>query len=441
MAESSLDAPTRHIIDWQNPEYYDETAIEAELDRVFDICHGCRRCFNLCESFPILFDMIDESPTGELDSVDKSSYGKVVEACTLCDMCFMTKCPYVPPHEFDLDFPHLMLRVRALENREGKTPFTVKQLAKTERNGKLAQPVAGLANAVSSRKDKIGRALLESFTGIDKEVELPKYCSKTLTQRMKTAPAPNRQAPAFGRKAVLFATCIGEYNLPEIGEAAMKVMAHNGVEVAVFNPGCCGMPNLEHGDIAAVAKSAETIAPQFLEWIDKGYTPVVSTASCGLMMKFEWPLILPDNKDVQRLSAAIRDVNQYLLEIADEEGLAEGMEPLDGGITVHMACHSRAQNMGPKAVQLMRKIPKTKVGLVDRCSGHGGTFGVMKATRPYAKKTARYALRELKKQQFEYLCSDCPLACKQLNQERLGEKTEPPPPLHPVQLLAKSYGL
>ena len=132
--EGSTEAPTRHPLDWQSDEFYDKQAIEAEMERVFDICHGCRRCFNLCESFPLLFDMIDESETGELDSVDKGEYKKVVDACTLCDMCFMTKCPYVPPHEFNLDFPHLMLRHRAAEFKEHGAPFTLAQLAQTDQD-------------------------------------------------------------------------------------------------------------------------------------------------------------------------------------------------------------------------------------------------------------------------------------------------------------------
>jgi glycerol-3-phosphate dehydrogenase subunit C len=441
MAEGSLQAPTRHKINWQDPLFYDQAAIDMELERVFDICHGCRRCFNLCESFPILFDLIDESPTGELDSVPTSQYAKVIDACTLCDMCFLTKCPYVPPHEFDLDFPHLMLRARAAAHKNGQTPFTVRQLAETERNGKLARPVAGLANALSSRKDKAGRTMLEAATGIDRDVELPKYCGKTLTARCKDPLAPNQEAPGFGRKVKLFASCIGQYNLPEIGEAALKVLAHNGVAAKVFNPGCCGMPYLEHGDIERVAKQAAQIAAAFAPVIDAGLTPVATTASCALMMKFEWPLILPENADVIRLSEHLQDINQYLVALAADEGLADGLQALEGGISVHMACHSRAQNMGPKAAELLKNIPDTEVDVVERCSGHGGTFGVMKATRKFARKTARYAVRDLKKQDHAFLCSDCPLACKHLNQEIETPKNPAPPPLHPVQLLARAYGL
>ena len=149
MSEGSLKAPIRHPVDWQNPDFFDEEKLDAELRRVFDLCHGCRRCFNLCDSFPRLFDMIDATESGELHDVGSDQFKPVVDACTLCDLCFMTKCPYVPPHDFDLDFPHLMLRYRAIEHRRGKKPLAVRELTKTDRNGKLAALAAPIANWAS----------------------------------------------------------------------------------------------------------------------------------------------------------------------------------------------------------------------------------------------------------------------------------------------------
>src|SRR3984893_7566665 len=175
MREGGLDAPTRHVIPWEDPDFFDRAKTEAEMRRIFDICHGCRRCFNLCDSFPRLFDLIDESKTGELDSVASKDFARVVDACTLCDMCFMTKCPYVPPHEFNLDFPHLMLRYRAAEARRGEVPFTTRVLTKTDRNGKLGSFVAPLANWATKRGNGMTRPLLETVTGIAREAELPHY--------------------------------------------------------------------------------------------------------------------------------------------------------------------------------------------------------------------------------------------------------------------------
>src|SRR5262245_45240407 len=186
MREGSLEAPTRHPLAWTSDDFYDEASLDAEMRRVFDICHGCRRCFNLCDSFPKLFDMVDESPTGEIDGVDKADFAKVADACTLCDMCFLTKCPYVPPHEFDLDFPHLILRYRAAKRRAGEREFVREQLGETDRNGKLAKPIAGLANWATARENTPLRKLMEAIAGIDAEAELPKYHSKTATDRLKS---------------------------------------------------------------------------------------------------------------------------------------------------------------------------------------------------------------------------------------------------------------
>ena len=443
--EGSLDAPFRHPIDWRDPAFYDQGAIEAEMERVFDICHTCRRCFNLCDSFPILFDLVDESATGELDGVAKTDYKKVVDACTLCDMCFMTKCPYVPPHEFNVDFPHLMLRHRAAERKQKGGEFVREQLGRTDRNGKLAKPVAGLANWMTSLDNKPARWAMETLAGIDREAELPRYHGKTAEDLCRTPAAPNPQGPAFGmRKAALYATCFVDYNTPSTATAAMAVLAHLGVEARLDYPACCGMPQLEAGDIADVARRAQQVAAHFAPLIEQGFDIVALTASCGLMMKFEWPLILPENDAVKRLAAATRDISEYVVAIAKAEGLTPGLQPVPGGVAVHHACHARAQNMGAKSAELLRLIPDTKVDLIERCSGHGGTFGVMKDTRPMAVKVGKPAAKLVAQKNDETLCSDCPLACKHLGQLLTAELTEgaaPPVQAHPIEVFARAYGL
>ena len=403
MKEGSLDAPIRHPLDWHSEEFYDREALDAEARRQMDVCHGCRRCFNLCDSFPRLFDLIDESETGELDSVDSKDFAPVIEGCTLCDMCFMTKCPYVPPHEFNLDFPHLMLRYRAVELKEkGKPPFVQNQLAQMDRNGKLAAPVAPLANWGSSRNNKLTRPVMQATLGIDKNAELPKFVGKTFMKRAAEgladgSLAPNPAGPAKDRQAVLFATCAVNYNNPGVGEAAAKVLSHLGVDVSTDYPGCCGMPFLEQGNIAKVAEQAKKIAENFRPLIDAGKDIITLTASCGLMFKFEWPLILPDDENVKALSAATRDITEYIVDIANNEGLVDGLSPLEGGVSVHLACHARAQNMGPKAADLLRLIPDAEIDVIERCSGHGGTFGVLKETHHLAVKVGKPVMRKVAK--------------------------------------------
>jgi glycerol-3-phosphate dehydrogenase subunit C len=449
--EGSLDAPTRHPLEWQDPAFYDARQIDDELRRVFDICHGCRRCFNLCDSFPRLFDLIDDSESGELDSVSSKDFAPVVEACTLCDMCYMTKCPYVPPHEFNLDFPHLMLRARAAEAKSKGVPFVQGQLAKMDRNGKLAGPVSGLANWGSKRSNKLTRPALEKVAGIDARAELPKFNGKTFMMRAKAEDEAgtlvvNTSAPAFGRKVAIFATCFVNYNNPDVGEATRKVLALNGVETRPVYPGCCGMPHLEGGNIEKVAEQARKVSADLKQLIDEGYDILALTASCGLMLKFEWALILPDDENVKAVSQATFDVDEYVVDIAKKEGLAPGLKPVEGGVTAHLACHARAQNMGPKSAEMMRLIPETKVDVVERCSGHGGTFGVMKDTFDLAMKVGKTAARNVSKAENKYVTSDCPLAAKHLVHEietLNGGATDKslPTAQHPIEIVARAYGL
>lgn len=447
MREGSLEAPIRHPLDWKNPDFYDEAKLDEELRRVFDVCHGCRRCFNLCDSFPRLFDLIDESESGELDTVDSKDFKPVVDACTLCDMCFMVKCPYVPPHEFDLDFPHLMLRYRAVEHQKGLTSNMDQQLTETDRNGKLAGLAPGIANWASDRKNDLTRPLMEKVAGIHKDAELPKFAGKTFTKRAKSNPPfVNSDAPGAKRKAVLYATCFANYNDPEIGTAAQAVLAHNGVETEVVYPECCGMPQLEHGDIDRVANKAKNVAKTLKPYIEQGYDIVAMVPSCALMLKFEWPLLVPDDEDVKTLAQASFDISEYVMQIAKKEGLVEGMKPLDGGVSVHISCHARAQNMGQKAAEMMKLLPETPLKVVERCSGHGGAWGVRKENFDTAVKVGRPVYRQMANNgQSKYIVSECPLAGSHIAQGLEGQtKDDASPPEtipHPIVLIAKSYGL
>jgi glycerol-3-phosphate dehydrogenase subunit C len=445
MSEGSLEAPTRHPIAWNDPDFYDEAKLDAELRRVFDICHGCRRCFNLCDSFPRLFDLIDESKTGELDAVDSKDFKPVVDACTLCDMCFMTKCPYVPPHEFNLDFPHLMLRYRAVEQRKGARGFAETQLTETDRNGRLAGVVAPLANWAGKEGNSLTRPLLQAMAGVHKDAALPKFNGRTFLARAKAAPpAVDAAAPAHGRKAVIYATCYGNYNNPEIGVATQAVLARNGVETEVVYPGCCGMPQLEQGDLAKVAEKARRVAAELRPWIDKGYDVIALVPSCALMMKFEWPLIVAGDENILKLSEATHDVSEYVVDIAKTEGLADGLGKIEGGVSVHLACHARAQNMGAKAAEMLRLLPEADVAVIERCSGHGGSWGVMKDNFETALKVGKPVARQAVRNKKHFLASECPLAGLHIAQgiDKLeGEKPDIETVAHPIILFARAYGI
>jgi Fe-S oxidoreductase len=460
MREGSLHAPVRHPVDWQNPDFYDEAKLDAELRRVFDICHGCRRCFNLCDSFPQLFDLIDAAPSGELHDVKSADFKPVVDACTLCDMCFMTKCPYVPPHEFNLDFPHLMLRYRAVQAKNGDISAIDRELTKTDRNGELAKYVAPIANWATATHSKFTRGVLEAVADVHRDAALPPYAAKTMLARAHdNVPDVNPVAPAFGqRKAVLYATCSMNYNDPDLGLLARKLLAKNGVATEVVYPGCCGMPQLEQGDIAAVAANARTVAAALIPWIDKGYDVIALVPSCALMLKLEWPLLVPKNDaavdSIKKLSGATFDLTEYIVDIATRHGLAPGATPLAGPVALHIACHARAQNMGAKAAEMLRLLPQAEnITVVERCSGHGGSWGIKKENFPIALKVGKPVARKAadtlraaeEKQQPAFIASECPLAAAHIVQgvEQLdaANKQKALRPYHPVEIFALSYGL
>ena len=438
--EGSTEAPIRHPLNFRDPDFLNPEKIDQEMRRVFDICHGCRRCFNLCDSFPKLFDYIDESEEGEVSSLSSDKFKPVVDACTLCDMCFMTKCPYVPPHEFDLDFPHLMLRYRMLQKKNGEISNTTKQLAKIDRNAKIGVFFSGIVNWVSNVKNTFFRKILEFFTGIDRRVILPKYNSETYSNYFKNF-KKNIVGKDTNRKVVIYSTCFVNFNKKNTGEAALKVLHHNNVEVEHSYAGCCGMPYLEQADPEQVVKQANLVSKELLKYVDKGYKVITLTASCGLMLKFEWPLLLPDDEGIKKLSKNTFDIDEYIVDIANNEGLVEGLQEIDGGVTVHHACHARAQNMGNKARDMLKLIPNVKIDVVERCAGHGGTFGVMKETHDMAIKVGKTTASTVKRKNNKYMASDCPLAGKHIKQLAEDTNIVSDEALHPIELIAKSYRL
>jgi len=441
--EGSTQAPIRHPIDFDSIDFLDEKKLDQEMRRVFDVCSGCRRCFNLCDSFPTLFDMIDSSKEEDVKSLSSQQFPKVVDACTLCDMCFMTKCPYVPPHEFNIDFPHLMLRYRSLQRKQGKLKQISIQLSKIDRNAKIGILFSKIINFLTNIKNIFFRNILEIFAGVDKKAYLPKYNNQTLVDYAKrNIHEINSLAPAHGRKVVIYSTCFVNYNKKNTGIAAIKVLKKNGVEVQNSYPGCCGMPYLEQADLKQVVKQAKKVSKDLLFWISKGYDVITLTASCGLMLKFEWPLLLPNDENIKKLSKCTKDIDEYIVDISNKEGLTNGLSEIDGGVTLHHACHARAQNMGNKAREMLRLIPNLKIDFVERCAGHGGTFGVVKGTHDIATKVGKNAANQIKSKKNKYIASDCPLAANHMYKLTHDDiniiDTEA---IHPIELIAKAYKL
>jgi len=331
-----------------------------------------------------------------------------------------------------------MLRARAAQNANGEVPWVAKQIRKTDRNGRLASSVAWLANWVTRTGNWFTRQVLQAFAGIHRRARVPKYHAKTLMRRAKDWAKPTT-APA--RKVVLFATCSGNHNNPEVGVATHAILAKAGVEVAVANPGCCGMPQLELGDIAAVAQSAEKVSAELGKWIADGYDVVALTPSCALMLKFEWPLILHDHAGVKILAAATSDAAEYIVDLVKSGDLPGDMALLDGSVALHLACHARAQNMGPKAADLLELIPDSDVTVIERCSGHGGAWGMEVKNFPVALKIGKPVARKAVEIKAKFVASECPLAGDHIAQgmEELDPSTSVPRAWHPIELFAMSY--
>ena len=437
--EGSLGAPIRHPVDWENPNFTDEKLLDDELRRVFDICHGCRRCFNLCESFPKLFDLIDESKSGELDTVKSKDFKPVVDACTLCDMCFLTKCPYVPPHEFNLDFPHLMLRYRVLERKKNENSIIDDQLTKTDRNGKFFSKFSNLANWSTKTSNKITRPIMEMLLRVDKEAELPKFYKNTLMEVIKKD--KNSFTSSSKEKVIIFPTCFVNYNNPNLGVIAKKIFQKLGIEHEFFYEVCCGMPQLEGGDIKSVSEKAKKTSSDLKKYIDDGYKVISIVPSCSLMIKYEWPLLVPDSEEINHLSKNTYDICEYLVKFIQENSLSDLIKPIDNheSVTLHISCHSRAQNIGQKPTELLRMIPNLKLDVIERCSGHGGSWGVKKNNFEMALKVGKPVSRKAIQSKNKYIVSECPLAGTHIKQgmDKI-EKNDTKALSHPLEIFIKS---
>ena len=438
--EGSLEAPTRHPLDWRNPSFYDEAALDKELERVFDICHGCRRCFSLCNSFPTLFDAIDEAPSSELDTVDKKVYWDVVDHCYLCDMCYMTKCPYVPPHPWNLDFPHLMLRAKAVKAKKGEVRLRDKILSATDMVGSIAgiPVVAQAVNAVN--KTEVGRKLLDATLGVAVDAPVPDYHSNTARKRLAGHEAELEVRPTAETrgKVVLFTTCYGNRNEPDLNLDLVKVFEHNGIPVKIVSQEkCCGMPKLELGDLETVARHKETNIPALKQAIDEGYDIVAPIPSCVLMFKQELPLMFPEDAAVQQVKARIFDPFEYLMLRHKAGMLRTDFAAELGKVSYHVPCHLRVQNIGLKTRDVLNLVPNTAIDVIERCSGHNGTYAVKKEFRPASVKIGKPVMNRVEKASPDHYTSDCPMAGHQI---QTGLK-DPKEPTHPLKLLRQAYGI
>ncbi|CAM8642176.1 GlpC Fe-S oxidoreductase [Oxalobacteraceae bacterium] len=441
--EGNLEAPTRHPLDWLNEDFYNEDSLNAELERVYDICHGCRRCVSLCASFPTLFDLVDESETMEVDGVDKKDYMKVVDQCYLCDLCYMTKCPYTPPHEWNLDFPHLMLRAKAVKYKKGEVPARDKFLSNTDGLGMFAGiPIVTQAvNAVN--KAAVTRGVLENVLGIDKKAWLPEFATTKFRSSAKSSASyPVKDGNKTPGKVAIYSTCYVNYNEPGIGHDLLAILDHNEIPyVMVEKEACCGMPKLEQGDLQGVAEKKAINIPHLAKLAKEGYAILTAIPSCTLMYKQELPLMFPDCADTQLVKEAMWDPFEYFVTRNRDGLLKTDFKESLGQVSYHIPCHSRVQNVGRKTAEMLQLVPDTKLNVVERCSGHAGTYGVKKEYHAMSMKIGKPVFKAMANDEPDYISSDCQLAGHHIAQGMEEGGMKKAEMAHPLSLLRKAYAI
>ena len=445
--EGNLEAPTRHPVDWKNPTFHDQDACETEMARIFDICHGCRRCVSLCHSFPTLFDLVDATAEGEVHAVEKKDFWRVVDQCYLCDLCYMTKCPYVPPHPWNVDFPHTMLRAKAIKFKNGQVAAGEKLLASTDVHGQFAgiPVVVQVVNALN--KTRPVRRLLDSALHVHPDAWLPELASKRFrwSADQDGAAMPVVNGDRTPGKVAIFSTCFVNYNEPGIGHDLIKLLRHNDIPYTIVEKeSCCGMPKLELGALEGVAKHKDANIPVLARYAREGYAIVAAIPSCTLMFKQELPLLFPDDADVALVQDAMFDPFEYLIARHKDGLLKIDFKTALGKVSYHIPCHGRVQKIGKKTEEMFKLIGQAvavQLNTVERCSGHAGTYGVKTATHPVALKIGKPVFKAMGKDAPDFISSDCALAGHHIAQGMAQSALPVPTLAHPLSLMRIAYGL
>lgn len=426
------------VYDPADPNYYDRDDLHAELDRVFDLCHGCRLCFNLCTSFPTLFDFIDQRD-GDVAALTTAERDQVVDECFQCKICYV-KCPYVPPHEWALDYPRLMMRVHANRKRQGvslKTKITDQALSRTDLVGSINSTLAPIVNASIGTPGSIARKVMSKTVGIAQQRILPPYArvrfSTWFKRRGSTVVDPKA-------KASIFATCFVEYMATPIGQDLVAVCEKNGIECSLTDEAkCCGAPWLHSGNVDAFVEAATANVAALAKTVREGKDIVVPQPTCSYVIKKDYPLYV-GSEDARLVAEHTFDAAEYLMRHHHEKGglntefTGRQRGAVPDAVTYHVPCHLQAQNIGFKSRDLL-KVADIRCDLVQRCSGIDGTWGLREDNYEMAKKVARPMVREIKAAGNEVICGDCSLANGAILEET-GIA-----PIHPIQVLARAYGI
>ncbi len=415
--------------------YWDKRALRKEINRTFEICHSCRMCFKYCDAFPAIFNLID-SDNQEIRNFTDHQIRNIAEKCFQCKICYF-KCPYTKDdnHEFDLDFPRLIMRLKAIEAKEKGLSAREKFLGDPDFLGKVGCSTSVMANAANAFRPN--RILMEKVLGIHRDKKLPPFASQTFRKWHK-----KHQQEYFVSeehavdKVVLFSTCFGNYNNPQIARDALYVLWKNKIHVTVPDVRCCGMPALESGNLSMATREAIQNYEVLMPLIEDGFKVIVLNPTCSLTMKDEYPIILENRYTqdaLQKFSAAIFDTNEYLFQLKQNDKFNRDFKSTPGKIAYHIPCHLRAQNIGYRSRDMMKTIAQTSFVLVDECCGHNGTWAMKKEHFADSMKIGSKAFDKIKTGEHDIIATDCPLAAIQLEQGT-GEGI-----LHTIQVLARAY--
>lgn len=436
MAKNISYMPTEGIsYDPTEEKYWDADALQGEITRVFEVCHGCRMCFKFCDSFPDLFSFIDDRHDGDVTKLTSDETASVMNSCFQCKLCEV-ECPYTPRdgHDFKLDFPKLVHRYTAQKARKEGIPFRDKVLSNPDLAGSMARMSFGLANTMN--RSSAHRWLMERVLGVHRDKQLPEFAASTFEKWAKDE-GKLTEAPTEDAEAVLFQTCYVQNNEPQIGRDTVAVMDENQVVMdCSAGLGCCGMPAWEKGDLETLRARANHNLDRLMPWVDKGAKILALNPTCSMLMRREYPELLEgeDRARAEKLAENVMGASEYLWSLRKEERFNTDFASSPGDtVSYHAPCHLRAQAVGFRGRDLIRKIPGVKPKMTMECCGHDGTWAMTVEGFESSQKVGKKAFDGMKKVGAEIWATDCPLAAIQFEQHA-GVK-----PMHPMSVLARAY--
>jgi len=412
----------------------DAKQLEKETLRIYEVCDGCRRCFNLCPSFNTLLDRIDVYE-GDVAKLTPTDHHQVVDECYYCKLCF-NHCPYTPPHHYAIDFPHLMVAWKKRLATERGVSWRDRWLIRTDTIGRLASSFASLVNSLLT--NRLVRRILEAIAGVHQDRQVLHFSNETFPRWFSRRATPHTSDPPV-RKVALFSSCLVNYQATDVGKATVQVLEKNGVEVVVPEQRCCGMPSFDIGDTQAIQEAARGNVASLYPWVMKGYDVVVPTASCSLMLKREYPELQRDEQTKQ-VAERTFDVCEYLIAMKKSGQLATDFTHKPGRVAYQIPCHLRDQNIGFKSKELM-ECAGAQVELIEQCSGHDGAWSAKVEFFPLSMKIAGKAVRAVEQAQPDLVASDCPLSGLQLDQAGASTHAKGRNAQHPIQIVRDAYGL